>query len=460
MLPLLLLPLAQAAPTRLPPEKPAATVWETGRSDARVIVKLAEGTEGTPTLEGATIHPLFPRDPAILRAERKRVDPEGRLADLTLYYVVEVAPGAGPAAADAFNAEPWVEIAYLAFLPQPPPQDIPPTTPDFTGQQGYLGPAPGGFGIDEAARWPGGDGANVAIADLEYGWETGHEDLARVDAATTWGLDTDQYRFHGNGVLGILLAGVNGYGVDGMVPEADPVVIYPYTPEGEYNLPAAINGGVAMLDPGDVLLIEQQIVAEGDYAPVEADPATFDAIALAVAAGVVVVEPAANGGQDLDHNKWEGWFDRGLRDSGAILVGGGASPASPDQDARTWVRYGSCYGARVDVQGWYDFAIASTINGDVPSLADLYYPDGDSAQAYTASFGGTSGASPQVAAVAAIAQSVSIALRGEPFDPLTLRALMVSTGTPQPNDADGEAPAQHIGPQPDLRRLLRVGLLP
>ena len=36
----------------------------------------------------------------------------------------------------------------------------------------------------------------------------------------------------------------------------------------------------------------------------------------------IVVEPSANGAQDLDTSVWDGWFDLDVQDSGAIMVGG------------------------------------------------------------------------------------------------------------------------------------------
>ena len=201
--------------------------------------------------------------------------------------------------------------------------------------------------------------------------------------------------------------------------------------------------------PGDVLLIEQQAWAQGNYCPISIEPAVYDAVRLAVDAGIVVVEPSGNGGQDLDDPAWQGWW---AQDSGAILVGGGASPAA-GEDARAWVPDGSSYGSRVDVQGWYDGIVTATSGDYEGFFADLYFPDGDARQAYTRTFGGTSGASPMIAAMAAIAQSVAIEVTGAPWAPRDLRAALVATGTPQ----RGEVP---IGPQPDLRRLLRTYFLP
>lgn len=445
MLALLLLSgLALAAqPFRAPPERPLTVQWEPGLRDDAVIVKLEEGVRGRPVLEGARLRPLFTAPPA----------PVAGLADLSLYWRVEVAPGQAEAVARAFNEQPWVETAYLDHAPQPPPLDLDPPTPDLSGEQLDHSDAPTGFGPEETTRWPGGDGAGVQVASLEYSWTRGHEDLTTLDPAQTWGLDRGDYAYHGTMVFGILVAQDNGYGMTGLAPAATPVVIHPYTPEGEYNLAAAVLAAGDLLGPGDVLLIEQQIFRFGDYAPVEADPAVFDAITYVVSQGVVVVEPGANGGQDLDDPQWQGWFDRSLRDSGAILVGGGNPPDGVDTP-RAWTTAGGSYGARVDVQGWY-YNIPTTGDGTIGAYyADLYWPDEDGRQAYTSHFGGTSGASAQVAGVVTVFSAVWQRLYAQAPDPLELRAWLVSTGTPQ---AEGDG--QHIGPVPDLRRLLRYAAL-
>lgn len=347
-------------------------------------------------------------------------------------------------------SDPRVADVWLAYAPMPPPVDIDPITPDYRGDQGWLDAFPG-LGFAEAARWPGGRGENVTIADIEYGWEEDHEDLDAAIGAAAWGENRGLYRYHGNSVLGQLVGGVNGYGVDGAAPGATPLVISPFAADGAYDVAAAIAGATELLRAGDVILIEQQYYAYGDYCPVSVDPAVFAAIEAAIAAGIVVVEPGGNGAQDLDDSIWGGWFDRS-HDSGAILVGGGASPGSGFAP-RSWYPSGSSYGARLDVQGWYDGIVTATSGEYGTTLADLYYPNGDSRQAYTRTFGGTSGASPMVAAIAAIAQSIAIELTGEPWTPAELRAALVTTGTPQ-------AGTPLIGPQPDLRRLLRTYFLP
>ena len=453
-----LLAVAQAAPSRAPRPRPAAVAWEAGRARDVLVVKLAEGrglrweggrvtgpgdlTALNALLTGAT--PRFSRSPEAIRADRATYDPERRLADLTLYLTLR-APDAARRG-DALLAFAEIEDAWLAPLPVPPPEDLPPETPDFSGEQGYLGAAPDGLGFDEARAWPGGTGDRVTLADVEYDWLEDHEDLGAVAAGFSWGLDSDEYDWHGTSVLGELVGGDNGYGVTGMVPDAAIVMVSPYEVAWEWDIAAAIDGAASLLDAGDVILIEQQSYV---YGPVESEPDVFDAITLAVAKGIVVVEPAGNGALDLDDPGWDGWFDRATRDSGAILVGGGASPLS-GLTPRSWYTRGSCYGARVDLQGWYDHIVTATTGAYGGSLADLQDID-DDRQAYTASFGGTSGASPMIAAAAAVAQSVAWSVWGAPWDPVDLRAALVSTGTPQ---AAGDT--HLIGPQPDLRRFLRT----
>jgi serine protease len=450
---LLLVGLAAAMPHRAPAHRALDLAPGPGRVEDVLVIKLAEG-QGLSVVDGRIrgaadldalltgAVPLFTRAPETIRADRRAFDPEGALADLTLYLSLTTADAR--ALGLRLRSDPRIETAYLAFAPVPPPVDLSPTTPDFTDQQTYAGPAPVGFGFDEAGRWPGGDGANVAIADIEYGWDPEHEDLDHLPEDYAWGWASGYYAYHGTAVLGELAGGDNGYGVTGMAPQADVFVVSPYTDAGVYSIAAALDGAASLLDAGDVILIEQQSFAFGNYAPVSADPAVFDAIAAAVSKGIVVVEAGGNGGQDLDDPKWEGWFDRTIRDSGAILVGGGASPYS-GITPRAWYTWGSSYGSRVDVQGWYD----SIVTTNDSTMADLFLPGGDDRQGYTSYFGGTSGASPMVAAAAAVANSIAWELWGAPWDPYDLRAALSSTGSPQP-----VTDSHHIGPQPDLRRLL------
>lgn len=352
------------------------------------------------------------------------------------------------ALANALLTDPGVRFAYLAPLPAPPPSFVTSDTPDFRDLQLWLDPFPG-LDFAAAAGWPGGRGAGIRVADVEYGWDPFHEDLAAAPEDVIWGANADVYRFHGNSVLGMLVAGDDGLGVLGAVTDAEVDMVSPYAEDGTYSVAAAVAGAAARLAPGDVLLIEQQAYAAGTFGPVSVDPATWDAIAGAVDAGILVIEPGGNGGLDLDDEAWDGWFDRALHDHGGILVGGGAPPDA--RVPRAWVRGGSSHGSRVDLQGWFGGIVTASASDEDARYADLYAPE--TTRAYTRSFGGTSGASPMVTAAAVLLQSTRIAQGLAPLDPREVRGALVSTGTPQSGD-------ERIGPQPDVRRLLRTWATP
>jgi hypothetical protein len=362
--------------------RPTEVYWEPGRLSDVLRVKV-RGVPRWPDLAGA------------------RAEPLGRLAG---WYTIRSSEA--EAIGTELLADPAVETAFLAYAPMPPPGDDG-LTDDFRADQTWLDAFPG-LGFPEAARWPGGTGANVRIADVEYGWDPAHEDLVNAPAGTAWGANSNTYVFHGNSVIGMFVGTVNGFGVDGAVPDATMLVVSPYEEGDRYDVAAAVDGATAILEPGDVLLIEQQAARFGMYCPISVDPAVFEAIARATEAGILVIEPSGNGAADHADPDWEGWIDRALHASGSIIVGGGGSPESGFP--RGWM--GSSYGSRIDLQGWYDSIVTAT-SGDFDGYyADLYFPGEDPLRAYTRTFSGTSGASPMVAAAAAIAQSIAIEMTG------------------------------------------------
>ncbi len=248
------------------------------------------------------------------------------------------------------RATPGVLQADRAPEPAPPPLDVDPT-PDFTDLQTWREPFPDGLGFGEGVLWPGGDGAGVRIADIEYGWDPAHEDLVAAPEASAWGFDTWQYGFHGTSVLGMLVGTDNAFGVTGAVPGVEVLGVSPFVDAVTYDVAAAIAGAAGLLAPGDVLLIEQQAYVAGTYGPVSYDAAAWDAIADAVDLGIVVVEPGGNGGLDLDDPAFDGTFDRLTHDHGGILVGGGYPSTTRRGTPRAWTG-GSSYGSRLDAQGW------------------------------------------------------------------------------------------------------------
>ena len=386
------------------------------RDPTRWMIELRSDVPWTPELAALPLR--FPNEPSLARFRVSRTLPTG----------------AG------------VLRVWRPFLAVPPPDsgDTAGPTPDFRPLQTWLD---GDFGIgaDETARFT--SSSLHQVADVEYGWQRDHEDLGELPTAFAWGWDSELYAFHGTSVLGMLRATRNGLGVDGAVGNSV-LVISPFSDETTYDVGAAVLAARDLLSAGDVLLIEQQGEVDGDYCPIEIDPGVYAAIERATNAGITVVEPGGNGGQDLDDPRWEGVFDRDQGDSGAVLVGGGASPTS-SLDTRSWTSSGSSYGSRLDVQGWYDSVVTAT-NGEY-GQANLWYPDEDPTRAYTDSFSGTSAAAPMVAAVALIAQDVRTERTGAPWSPADLREVLVSTGLPQPVEQ-----TEHIGPQPNLRTLLRT----
>ena len=393
---------------------------------------------------------LFRDEPAV-DATRAAAESRsgGRLPDLNGYVEFVVDPELRERLADALRGLALVEAVYRPALPPPPPTDIPPPTPDGESDLLYLDPAPTGIDAEYAWTRPGGAGLNIVVTDIEYSWRTGHEDLDGAIAAQRCGTPSTQYIEHGTAVMGELFAGRNGYGTTGIVYQATPRFATDLPNGGSYSVAAAIDCATDFMAPGDVMLVEAQTYGPrdhdgdgtNDFVPVEWDQAEYDAIKIATAAGIVVVEPAGNGGEDLDDAVFGGKFNRSTRDSGAIIVGAGSTTYGPLPD-RSRLDF-STYGSRVDIQGWGD-DVGSTGYGD------YFDGGGDPNQYYTSIFSGTSAASPMGAGAAAAIQGVQKACGGPPLAPAAVRDLLVQTGTAE---VAGPYPG-HIGPRPNLRAAL------
>lgn len=366
------------------------------------------------------------------------------LADLDLYYQVQVPPGSTQVEVEylvaALNALASVEIAYA----QPPAADaavdIPPATPNYEGNQGYLEAAP--LGIDARYAWtlPGGRGQGIRIVDIEGAWRTTHEDLPAL--FYQGGLQTTGGSDHGAAVLGVMVAPGNGYGVTGIANLAQAGI------EGiaGESMASAITNAAAAVGPGGLVLIEQHQPGPWippctcslplcGFVPMEYSQDTFDAIVQATAHGVLVIEAGGNGTANLDDPIYQGRFNRSVRDSGAILVG--ASGAG-DRAPACFTNYGS----RIDVHAWGE-SVTTLGFGDLPAGG------GDPDQSYTSRFGGTSAASPIVTGAAADLQGISRAAGRGDLNPFAMRQLLRETGIPQA--ADTQQIARQIGPLPNLR---------
>ena len=205
-----------------------------------------------------------------------------------------------------------------------------------------------------------------------------------------------------------------------------------------------------------MILIELQALGgpNNKYLPMQYWAAEFAAIRAAVAKGIVVVEAAGNGDENFDLPVFA---NTGLqKDAGAILVGAGVPPTNfldaydffgtfPPYSrigvprSRIWF---SNYGQIVNVQGW-GWHVTTLGYGDA---------QGGPAETswYTHRFSGTSSASPIVTGAVACLQGFAKVRLKRPLTPAETRDILMTTGTPQADDAPRAPLAQRIGPQPNL----------
>jgi hypothetical protein len=411
--------------------------------------------------------------------------------DLHLFYAIEAVDGDLDELAEQLAALPSVAGAYVSPEPvpasvtapereettrqrapvmdqqdlnkmRPATDEAPSATPDFTSRQGYLDVAPGG--IDARYSWtqPGGRGAGVQVIDCEGAWRFTHEDLIQNQGGVIRAQTTDiGWRNHGTAVVGEIGGDVNSFGITGIAPDAHVRGCSIFDTGG---LPGAIVAAADRLRPGDIILIEVQYGhPTRGFTSVEWWPADYAAIRYAVNRGIIVVEAAGNGNNNLDdaaYNTplsgfpadWKNPFNRSLRDSGSVLVGAGAPPPGthgrdhgPDRSRLGF----SNYGTAVDVQAW-GREVTSTGYGDLQggSSEDLWYTD---------LFSGTSSASPIVVGALACVQGVLRANGRIPLRPARARELLRATGSPQ-TDAVGRPRSQRIGHRPNLRQLIPLAL--
>lgn len=453
---LLSMPIAAQVAARTPHRavmpKAMADAARLDPAQTAVVVKLAEGRPGLVRngaiadrdvqgcIGGASVRPFFavcPEALATIRARQVAAAPPGEVppVDLGLYF--EVSTPTADAAHDLvvrLNALAAVEIAYARELPAPPPGDIPPVTPDFTAQQSWRSPPPTGIGADTMLYTMGASGTGLRLLDIEWGWNFAHEDLSQLRPGSLVGPPISQptYNNHGDAVIGELTADADPYGVTGCAPDTRVLVATDY-PSGGYSVANAIAVGLPSLQSGDVMVLEAQTSTPLGLGPTEWVQADFDAILIATGLGVITVEAAGNGGVDLDSPSLGGLFNIGVRDSGAILVG--ASNGSALSRASF-----SCFGSRIDANGWGANVVST-------GYGDLFNP-GDVRQTFTATFSGTSSATPMVAGtVIALRGAASAQLdpaAAAALDAFAIRSLLRGVGTPVPT----------ISRRPDVPALL------
>jgi hypothetical protein len=322
--------------------------------------------------------------------------------------------------------------------------------------QGFLNAAPQGIGVRDAWTRIAGKGGAVQVIDLESGWILGHHDLPKPQLL--YGDDGVAYGYakgdHGAAAMGIVGAVNNKIGVIGVVAEAltlNAVSHYDAAKNDGLHVADAIGAALEQLQAGDVLLLEVQRTQNGAVLPTEIDSADFHAIRLATAHGIIVIEAAGNGDQDLD-----AWTDpagehelevgaTGYRDSGAIMVGSSKAAVMADANGVCGHKryYTSNYGSRLNVYAWGERIYTAGYGSAAGSPGGL--------DSYASNFGQTSGASAIIAGAAALVQSWCMSEHGAPLSAAELRDLL---SNPDNGTAQVFMANDRIGVMPDLDTII------
>ena len=334
-----------------------------------------------------------------------------------------------------------------------------PISPDFSGMQTHLEPAP--RGVDARYAWTQKllptDSTHVRGADIEYAWLLNHEDYA-PRATLEYGVMSllPKDRHHGTACIGAAVAMNNHSGVIGVAPDVSHIMCF--AKEKLDSLANVIDHAWAKLSPGDVLLVELEVKGPAALGNAHVAPEFHDedlsAIKHATEAGIVVVLPAGNSGVNLDDPALGGAFSD-ARASDAIVVGAGLAPVPSVVGDRSREGY-SNYGRRVNVQGYGNY-LCTTGGGDLQGSAV-----GGERRWYTAQFNGTSSAAAMVWGVCLMLQGI-VKQHGGLLTSREMRDLLVDTGSAQTPEPGGGALKQ-IGPRPNMRaaieQLRQRGVIP
>jgi subtilisin family serine protease len=314
----------------------------------------------------------------------------------------------------------------------------PSNTPDLQSYQTYLGQSP--LGIDALYAWTktGANGQGVKIIDMEIGFNSNHEDLPNTFVRKFDYDDND----HGTAVLSVVGAKRDGKGVTGIAYGAQ-LGFHGWSP----SIAQAINNAADYLSAGDIIILEGQInrnINNGDTCtsqnmnecvPLEWNQATFDVISTITNRGIIVIEAAGNGNENLDEAIYQNRFNRNTRDSGAFLI------AATNPSASISRSYFSNHGTRIDFNGWGNGVAAAGLYGNT-----LF--NGGINQRYGDGFGGTSSASPIVAGAVAALQGFSKNAKGKTLSVQAIKNILTSTGVQEPSGVQ-------VGVRPNLKTAIQ-----
>ena len=230
-----------------------------------------------------------------LQVQAARRDPSYRAEPLDRFYYVDV-PKAKDLEAVAKQLREWASVRSVEIeVVGPDPLVNSADDPRATNQD-YLDAAPTGIDARYAWTFTGGDGAGQRVVDMERGWTFNHEDLSAHGITLINGAVLDTSRAHGTSVFGEMIASDNTVGCVGIAPNVASALASSYSTS---TIPNAITAAILAMDFGDVLILEAQVnvATSGDpqYGPVETIEANYEAIRLATALGMIVVEAGGNG---------------------------------------------------------------------------------------------------------------------------------------------------------------------
>lgn len=234
--------------------------------------------------------------------------------------------------------------------------------------------------LNVPAAWKMASGRDVMIADCDAGyfWEESdlldnmlhnlRYDLARPNDPYT--VHDGGYPGHGTSVAAIMAGVLDGKGTSGIAYGAKVVPLQNYNYDGKDALDKEEATAMCVLHaltiPGVQIIVLENQMANGSS---EAFAGTRDAVRLALHSGVTVIGAAGNASVELREELAD--------DTGSIIVGALRMSEAPAGFSN--------YGARITVGAFGE------------KLHTLEGPNGRFAD-----FGGTSGATPQVAAAAAL----------------------------------------------------------
>jgi hypothetical protein len=260
-------------------------------------------------------------------------------------------------------------------------------------------------------------GRGIKVAVIEWAFYEGHEDLNVISEPGQTLITIPEVGFpdHATACLGIINAQINGFGMNGIAPDAQ-AYFFPLTSveEGPREFAAFLHM-MQTLGPGDVCSNSW-----GGGGNLNTNEGTWTLIRAASDLGITVLIAAGNDCANLDDAT-------DLGESGGIVVGA-CTPGRPHGRLTfsNFFQDGDVGQSNiVHFSGWGEC---------VPSLAgsaNVRFPNNNWNRSYCSDFNGTSAACPAAAGVVACLQGLCTQFYGMPLLPAQIRAAIMNTGFPQ-----------------------------